>query len=98
MRSTDQMASSGPTGTIPVTTEAALEVLRHRFGDERFRRNEAIESLLDVDLSDDPFDVEDPAATRLRNCSREDADSHIQILLENGYLYAIGDELRITPE
>lgn len=98
MRSADQMPSSDPTGTIPVTTEAALTVLRHRFGDKRFRRDEAIESLRDVDLSSDAFDIEDPAATRLQNCSREDADTHIQILLENGYLYAIGDDLKITPE
>jgi hypothetical protein len=92
------MPSSDPTGTIPATTAAALEVLQHRFGDKRFRRDEAIEVLLNVDLSSDAFDIEDPAATRLQDCARADADTHIQILLENGYLYAIGDDLKITPE
>jgi hypothetical protein len=60
------------------------------------------EALEDIETASAPSDgiARDEAVRTLtaNGYSEAEAREHVSILLDRGYLYAVGDELRITPD
>jgi len=63
-----------------------------------FSRDEGVTALVESTPTDDSVDIEESVTEVLEDCSEDAADHYLDILLQNGYLYAVGDDLHITPE
>lgn len=97
MQSDTRMPSSDPVGTISAPAEGALRILRSEFEDESFSRDEGINTLVNSSPADYSIDVEESVAEILEDCSEEAAGRYLDVLLENGYLYAVNADLHVTP-
>lgn len=60
---------------------------------------EALEDIEAASESSDGLRREEAIRTLTANgYSESEAREHVSVLLDRGYLYAVGDELRITPD
>jgi hypothetical protein len=89
-----QMRSSTPTGTITKTAEAILEILEAETEGESFSREEAVAAL----TSKESFrSIDDERIELLEPLTEADYEMYLDVLISNGYLYGVDDQLRITP-
>ena len=89
-----QMRSSTPTGTISETAQSVLEVLEAGTEAKSFSREEALAVL---QAEEYPAGVDEETVEFLKPLTEADYEMSLDVLISNGYLYGVDDQLRITP-
>jgi hypothetical protein len=88
------MRSSTPTGTITETAKAILEVLEAGTEGESFSREEAVVVLTS---RESVGSIDEERVELLEPLTEADYEMYMDVLISNGYLYGVDDQLRITP-